>query len=73
MAEKKGYCYSLDCKLVETGFRLEKWKVCSHCHCEVTDVLAEKIADREKDKEERDKKKKDNEIDLDDSSAWEFL
>lgn len=49
---KKQYCYSNDCKIVETGFHLITFPVCSSCKKEVSQSLKKKIEERNKPKEE---------------------
>lgn len=44
----KSYCYKSDCQVIETGFHLEKYQVCTVCHEEVTENLKNTIQDRNK-------------------------
>ena len=47
----KTYCYKSECKVIETGFHLEKYNVCTICKEEVSDGLKSTIDSRNKDKE----------------------
>jgi hypothetical protein len=43
----KTYCYQKPCgPVVQTGFRLEQYYVCSHCKEEVSEALKKIIDDR---------------------------
>lgn len=68
----KTYCYSKDCDIVDTGFRIEVYYVCKKCKQEVSKYLKDDVNQRKEEearrKEEQDKKKKDSEPGL-----FEFL
>jgi phosphoketolase len=50
--KKKTYCYKNTCKVVQTGFHLNQYYVCSECKEEVSTHLKEIIEERKKEGED---------------------
>lgn len=68
----KSFCYSGDCEIIETGFRLEVYYVCRKCKQEVEKGLKERVEEyKELQKLREEQKKKDEEDSR--STIFEFL
>jgi hypothetical protein len=51
----KTVCYSGTCEIVESGFHLEKYKVCRTCKLEVSAELARRLEEKKASKAESKK------------------
>lgn len=65
----KWFCYNENCNIVQTGFQIEQYYVCTHCKQEVDTALKEKVEAKQKQKKDREKK----DLEPEQQDFWEFL